>query len=100
VWHASVARINGSFTAVKHVSEWDAETMRKATQIALGMLHGVGTNTWERFEKGDSAIHIRRRLKATEMRMLFEIMPTCPVFTHGKAIECMEGPTVHQDAHD
>lgn len=91
MWHASVARINANFTAVKALRQWDKATMETALKIALGLLHGVGTGEWENVEHGESALHVRRRLKATEMRLLFEINPSCPVFTHGKASTWMVG---------
>jgi hypothetical protein len=85
VWHASVARINRTFDAVVPVSRWDDRTRKEAVEIQLGLLHGVGTRTWERTEDGDSAIHMRRRLNRSEIVMLHQVNAACPVFTHGEA---------------
>lgn len=60
----------------------------KAQKILIDALNGVG-GEWQMWQDGDWAKHTRRRLTPTEMRSLFAVLPTAPVFTHGKAIECV-----------
>jgi hypothetical protein len=60
----------------------------KARKILTDSLRGVGTD-WESSSAGDIAIHTRRRLSREEARALYAILPTAPVFTHGKALELL-----------
>ena len=56
----------------------------KAGKIAADALRGIG-GPWEEKETGEIAVHVRRRLSSPEIRQLFQILPSAPVFTHGKA---------------
>jgi hypothetical protein len=58
----------------------------KARKIMTDTLRGVGCD-WETSSAGDIAVHARRRLSREEVRALYTILPTAPVFTHGKALE-------------
>jgi hypothetical protein len=58
----------------------------KAKKIAQDTVAGVGGD-WQMWEDGDCAKHTRRRLAPTEMEQLFQVLPSAPVFTHGKACE-------------
>ncbi len=88
VWHVSIARLSRSGDRVLQVSEWPNSIRREASELANGVLSGVG-GTWERDETGECAIHRRRRLSEGEMRLLFQIRATCPVFTHGEALKAV-----------
>jgi hypothetical protein len=91
VWHASIASLDRKQQRTLHISEWTKEIHMKAAKILTDTLNGVGADrqTWE---DGDCAKHARRRLTPAEMRRLFLILPTAPVFTHGKALEALEIP--------
>lgn len=56
----------------------------KAQKILLDAIAGVG-GEWQMWEDGEIAKHTRRRLSPQEMSLLFSILSTAPVFTHGKA---------------
>lgn len=71
---------------VQKVSEWPPNVLRQARDLQKHVLRGVG-GTWEREELGDCAIHMRRRLSVTEMQLLHGINASCPVFTHGAALQ-------------
>jgi hypothetical protein len=88
VWHASIASIDVKHQRTRHISEWTKIMHGKAAKILTDTLKGVGGD-WQMWEEGDCAKHTRRRLTPAEMRRLFLILPDAPVFTHGKALECM-----------
>lgn len=84
VWHVSLARISRDETRALQVAEWSRTAVIEAKRIADRILAGMGTS-WEVEEFGKIAYHRRRRLNANEIRTLFKVLPTCPVFTHGAA---------------
>jgi hypothetical protein len=61
----------------------------KAEKILVDVLDAVGGD-WQMWEDGDCAKHTRRRLSPSEMKLLYSILPTAPVFTHGCALQMME----------
>lgn len=67
------------------IAEWPNNVRNAASELANRILSGVG-GQWQMDEAGDVAIHRRRRLSADEMRLLHQVRPTCPVFTHGAAL--------------
>jgi hypothetical protein len=93
VWHASIARINNQFSAIVPIEDWSPQLKSAAEQIAIKMLHGIGSHTWQRREIGDYAIHFRRRLTPKEMQLLHAVNSSCPVFTHGAALQAMDEAT-------
>lgn len=58
-------------------------------KVLADVLNGIG-GEWQMWEDGDVAKHTRRRLSPAEMAMLFEVLPTAPVFTHGGAMAEMK----------
>jgi hypothetical protein len=70
----------------------------KAEKILVDVLDAVGGDWqrweggdgWQMWEDGDCAKHTRRRLSPNEMKLLYSILPTAPVFTHGCALQMME----------
>lgn len=85
VWHVSVVRIAKNRQEIKPVYRWMEREIREAALIAVKSLDGVGDKLHQWHERGEMAIHIRRRLTQPEIDRLHTIMPTCPVFTHGNA---------------
>jgi hypothetical protein len=90
VWHASIASLDRKRQRTLHLSEWTEEMHFRAGKILNDVLYGVGGD-WQMWEAGDLAKHTRRRLTPAEMRLLFAILPAAPVFTHGKALQCVQG---------
>ena len=88
VWHVSIARISRSGDRLLMVGEWPNNVRIQASALADKVLAGVG-GTWQMDEIGDSAIHRRRRLSAEEMRLLYQINHSFPVFTHGQALKAV-----------
>lgn len=72
------------------VSEWPNTVRRDASELQNRILAGVG-GEWQQDEIGESAVHRRRRLSEAEMVALYQVRPTCPVFTHGEALKAVLG---------
>ena len=70
------------------VAEWPPNVMEQARELQVKVLNGVG-GLWQQEEIGESAIHLRQRLSAGEMNLLYRVNPACPVFTHGAALREM-----------
>jgi len=68
------------------VAQWTRHLTGIAEKILKDTLAGVGGD-WEHWATGEVGKHLRRRLAPREVKLLHAIMPTAPVFTHGKALE-------------
>lgn len=88
MWHVSIAKINSTGTAIVPVTLWPGAVTEGALALQRRILIGRG-QSWERAERGDMAVHLRRRLSAEEMALLFRVKPAAPVFTHGCALKAM-----------
>lgn len=86
MWHVSIARISKRGDRILKVEEWPNTVRNQASELADRVLYGVG-GLWQVDEIGECAIHRRRRLSEDEMGLLYKVLPTCPVFTHGEALK-------------
>ena len=92
VWHVSIARLSRSLDRVLLCSEWPPNVLRQARELQRRVLQGAGGD-WEREDIGETALHLRRRLSADEINLLYKVNTSCPVFTRGAALEAVHAPT-------
>lgn len=93
MWHVSVARLNPNTPQRPlAVAQWPGAVMAGAKELQRRVLLGAGGLGWQATEIGQWAIHLRRHLSAAEMTYLYKTRPSCPVFTHGAAMQHVVQP--------
>ena len=88
MWHASIARLDFSKRRTLQMREWSSLVRGNAKKMCLQALEGVG-GEWDFWQEGDVALHYRRRLSPNEIKKLKNILPSAPVFTHGRAMQAI-----------